>query len=168
MADERRLQLISAISELSNSLHRMIEEGWKDYQESKDINDFTRSRGPDQLHGLLRIYPVQQYAQCFKAAGVRSKAELETAWNQFPEDKRVQDCVENLLAAEDSYVELIEKLDKIMNDHEEEMALPVVTKGGHLSTDINVIEANSGDSISLSSVLRKNKYTLFILRKHYV
>lgn len=161
-------EVIAAVSKLSSSLKKMVVDGQAGYEKSKDINDFVKSHGTEHLHGLLTVYPVQLYADCFKSLAVNSRTSLEAVWAKYPHNSNLQQCVEELLAAEESYEAFISELDREMNSHEESAALPVVTKGGCLCTDATFVECPSGKDVSLTSVLEKGKYTLFVLRKHYV
>ena len=165
---ERTGVLLQAVRTLARDLNKMVEEGRQQYQSSPDINGFVRSRGSDELHGLLLVYPVSLYVECFKTAGVKSRSELEALWASVYSDPDVSESVENLLAAEDGWVGFIAELDREMEAHEERTALPVVKVGGQFPLDIPLVETMSGDSVHLKSCLEKSKYTLFILRKHYV
>lgn len=165
------MELQSVINELSTSLRKMVEGGWARLEKSKDINDFVTSRGAENLHGLLSVYPVQLYAECFKSLGMKSRTELETLWGKNFHHEEVRDAVEELLLAEDNYrsTSLVQELDRRMHAHEEEaVALPVVVAGECLRTEATFVEARSGDTISLKTLLQKSPYTLFVLRKHYV
>ena len=163
-----REEVLAAVSKLSASLKQMVEDGRANYKKSGDINDFVHSRGADHMHGLLTVYPVQLYADCFKTLGVETRASLESLWAQHCGHPDIQEAVEDLLGAEEGYREFIGELDQIMNAHEEEIALPVVSKGECLNADVSFVCGASGDTVSLNSLLEKSKYTLFILRKHYV
>ena len=166
---ENKQRTLSAISNLSDALNKMVKNGRKEYEKSKDINDFSKSRGPDILYGLLSLYPVNLYAECFKKAGVNSKKELETRWSRYSDDDEICSSVESLVAAEEGYKSLIDGLDEAMNLYEEENALPVVEVGARLPNDLSVIDACSGNSLLLNKdLIGKSKYTLFVLRKHYV
>lgn len=162
------MELQSVINELSTSLRKMVEGGLAHLEKSKDINDFVTSRGAENLHGLLSVYPVQLYAECFKSLGMKSRTELETLWGKNFHHEEVRDAVEELLLAEDNYRSLVQELDRRMHAHEEAVALPVVVAGECLRTEATFVEARSGDTISLKALLQKSLYTLFVLRKHYV
>lgn len=164
---EERQLVLTAIDRLSGALNKMVQDGRKDYKEAQHINDFVKSHGKEDLHGLLKVYPVQLYVECFKSLGVASRKELENLWNRY---EGVRHSVEELLAAEEGYKAFVGEMDAIMNAHEEETALPVVPVGAHLlQTDAGAFpEARSGIATSLNSLLKKCAYTLFVLRKHYV
>ena len=168
-AEERKLQTLAAVTKLSTSLQQMVQEGRASFQLSRDINDFARSRGEEDMHGLLTIYPIQLYAECFKSLGVKSRRELEALWGQDFQYEEIRESVEELLTAEESYRALIEELDKVMAEYEEQTDLPPVGVGGQLSTaDISLLDARSGDKVPLENLLSKSSCTLFVLRKHYV
>ena len=168
MDSEKKSTLLLSVLTLTGDLRKMVENGRKSYQSAPDINDFVKSHGSEELYGLLLVYPVNLYVECFKTAGVRSRKELEDNWSRFFTDTEVRESVEDLIAAEESYIELISELDKAMQDYEERTALPVVEVGGQVALDIPVVQTLSGDAIQLGSYLEKSTFTLFILRKHYV
>lgn len=114
------------------------------------------------------MYPVNLYVECFKTAGVRSRKALEDSWSRFFTDTEVRESVEDLISAEESYVDLISELDKAMQKNEETTALPVAEVGDQVAMDTPLVETLSGDEIQLGSYLEKSKFSLFILRKHYV
>ena len=165
---ERTGVLLQAVRTLTNDLNKMVDEGRRQYQSSPDINDFVLSRGSDKHHGLLLVYPVNLYVECLKTVGVKSRDELEALWASLYSDPAVSECVENLLAAEDRWVDFISELDREMEAHEERTALPIVQGGEQFPLDIPLIEPKTGDTVQLKSCFEKSKYTLFILRKHYV
>lgn len=165
---EGRQLMLTAVDSLSGALNKMVQDGRQNYKEAKHINDFVKSHGKEDLHGLLKVYPVQLYVECFKSLGITSRKELENMWSRYFSDESVRLSVEALLTAEEGYKEFIVELDGIMSAHEEKTALPVVPIGGHLQTDATFTEARSGTATSLNSLVKKCAYTLFVLRKHYV
>lgn len=170
-ADEllgKQQSLVAAVGKLSASLKKMVEDGRENFRRHGDINDFVRSHGKGDLYGLLTLYPVQLYASCFKSLGIQSRKELESLWSSFFVKKEVQDSVEELLSAEESYEDLIEELDRVLAEYEEKTALPVIRRGEVFNTDATLVEATTGDEISLNEFLKESPYTLFVLRKHYV
>lgn len=161
--------VLAAVAKLSASLNEMVQDGRENYKQTGSINDFVKSHGKDSPHGLLTLYPVQLYAECFKSLGVKSRRELEDLWSGwYLRDEDMQRAAKELLSAEEAYEGFVEELNQIMATHEEETALPVITRGEHLLTDATFTDAGTGDSISLSNLLKKAPYTLFVLRKHYV
>lgn len=160
--------VLAAVANLSASLNKMVQGGRENYKASGDINDFTKSHGEGHFHGLLSVYPVQLYAECFKSLGIKSRKELESLWSRYFNDEEMRDSVEELLSAEDGYRAFMEELDQIMTAHEEKTALPVAAKGECLQSDATFTDAHTGDTMSLTSLLQKSPYTLFVLRKHYV
>lgn len=170
MADrEERQRVVTAVSNLSASLNKMVQDGRDSYKEGgENINDFVKSCGKENLYGLLTVYPVQLYAECFKNLGVESRKELESLWSRYFSTEEMQSSVKELLLAEEGYRAFIEELDQIMAAHEEKTALPVASIGKHLHSDVTFTKAGTGEAVSLMGLLKKSPYTLFVLRKHYV
>lgn len=147
---------------------KMVKNGRENYKFSPNINEFVRSHGSEDLHGLLTLYPIQLYVECFKTAGVSSREELEGNWSEFFTYPEVRETVEDLLSAEESYVELISELDKFLLEYEEKTSVRVVDVGNKVQTDIPLMETVTGETMRLGRYLEKSNFTLFILRKHFV
>jgi len=160
--------VLDALKKLSASLNQMVVEGRRKFEQSKDINDFAVSRGAENHHGLLALYPVQLYTQCFKSLSVKSRKELEVLWSRYSSDASMQEAGKELLLAEESYRAFMEELDSIMNAYEEEAALPVVSVGENIRTNVGFMNGSTGSTVLLHDLLKECKYTLFVLRKHYV
>ncbi len=165
---ELRSCLLQAVQTLTKGLSSMVQDGRKAIEASPSINDFVKSRGSDDPHGLMCVYPVNLYVACLRTAGVKSRRELESLWAGMFSDVEVQENVEELLAAEEKWVGLISELDQEMKSYEEKTALDVIDVGEKFPMDIALVETKSGDTVSLKSCVEKTPYTLFILRKHYV
>ena len=158
--------LVQTLRALTAGLDKKVENGRKEFESSPDVNDFMKVKG--QTRGFLSAFPVNLYVECFKRAGVRSRSELEALWTSMYSDPTVSEAVENLLIAEDNWTNFISELERQMSAHEEKTALPIVNVGERFPMDIPFIDTKSGDTMQLKSYLEKKKYTLFILRKHYV
>ena len=160
--------LIFAVNKLAKDLQQMVEEGRKSFKSCADINDFVRSRGSDQPHGMITIYPVNLYVECFRSAGVATRKELEERWSRHFHDTQVRESVEELLAAEDAYNTMMKEIEREMQRYEDQTAVPLVSVGDCIPVDLNLMEATSGEMTLLQTYCSKAKYTLFILRKHFI
>lgn len=161
--------LLQAVRTLATGLNSMVQDGRQAFESSgRDINDFVISHGPDELHGLMGIYPVSLYVDCLRTVGVNTRKELESLWASFYSDMTVRECVEELLVAEDSWISFVAELDQQMKDYEEKTALTTVNLGDCIPLDITLIETKSNETLSLKSCVERSPFTLFILRKHYV
>ena len=164
-----RDSLVSAVAALTRDLEQVVEEGRKNFKSCTDINKFVLSHGEGEPHGLYDIYPVQLYAQCFRSAGVSTRKELEEIWSRHFSESDVRECVEDLLSAEDSYRLLIKEIETKMQRYEEKTALPTVSLGESIPADLALTEATSGAMTPVvQGVCSKEKYTLFVLRKHFI
>lgn len=166
--EHERAVLVSAVNKLAKDLHQVVEEGRTSFKSCADINDFVRSRGPDQPYGLYAIYPVSLYVQCFRSVGVTTRKELEERWSRHYHDTQVRENVEELLSAEDGYNTLMEEIEGEMQRYEDQTAVPIVSVGNCIPADLSLMEATSGEMIPLQSYCSKAKYTLFVLRKHFI
>lgn len=166
MAEDEKQTIVSAVRKLSMDLRHIVEEGKRSLNSCTNINEFVLSCGPDdEPHGICTIYPVSLYVECFRSAGVTTKKELEEKWSQYFQDSEV---LEELLAAEDSYRLLIGKIEDEMQRYEDQTAVPPVSVGESIPADLTLLEATSGEVVPLHSYYTKAKFTLFILRKHFI
>ena len=168
MAANEKQAIVSAVRKLSTDLRQVVEEGKRSFNSCTNIEEFVLSRGPDEPHGLYAIYPVSLYAECFRSAGVMTKKELEEKWSRYFHDSEVRECVEELLAAEDSYKLLIGKIEDEMQRYEDQTTVSPVSVGESIPADLTLLEATSGEVVPLQSYYTKAKFTLFILRKHFI
>ena len=167
--EDGKTELIGAINKLSKALERRIQSGKAEYERSgRDITLFCKSSGPDNIHGLLTLYPVQDYAECFRSLGVESKEELEALWSKYFSGEDVRSSVEALISAEEAYNRFIAELDDDCKAYEETIKLPIAEVGNHLQKDTCFIETRSGKEVLLGDILQKSPHTLFVLRKHFV
>ena len=168
MAVSEKHAIISAVSKLATGLQQVVEEGRESFKSCSSINEFVLSHGPDKPRGLYAIYPVSLYAECFRSAEVTTKKELEERWSKYFNDSEVRECVEELLVAEDSYKLLMREIESEMQRYEDTTAVPTVSVGANIPTDLTLMEATSGEMVPLQSYCTKTKFTLFILRKHFI
>ena len=173
MASSGKGILISSVSKLSRDLSELVKSGQKSFKCRTDINEYVRSpqgkMGPDiPLVGICGIYPVDLYVECFRSAKVMTRNELEESWSKHFHDSEVWECVEKLLAAEDSYRSLMEEIEHEMQLYEDQTAVPTVSVGDSIPSNLDLMETTSGEMVSLQSYFTKARYTLFILRKHFV
>ena len=76
--------------------------------------------------------------------------------------------MEDLLQAESDYGTLMAEIDKATQALEDELALDVANKGDRLPGDLSLVEATSGEPFRLGKLWEQARFTLFVLRKHYV
>ena len=166
--EQERGVLISAVNKLAKDLHQVVEEGRRNFKSCADINDFVRSRGADEPYGLYAIYPVSLYVECFLSVGVSTRKELEERWSRYFHDTQIRDSVEELLSADDAYNTLMEEIEGEMQRYEDQSAVPVLAVGDCIPADLSLMEATSGEMTPLQTYCSKAKYTLFVLRKHFI
>ena len=168
MASEGRDLVVSSVKKLAKDLQQVVEDGHKSLKAATNINDFVLSHGPDKPHGLYAIYPVSLYAECFRTTGVVTRKEVEETWSRHFYDSEVRECVEELLSAEEAYRSLIKEIEREMQRYEDATAVPIVSVGDRLPEGLSLTEARSGEAVGLQNYCKKTKYTLFVLRKHFI
>lgn len=158
--------LVAALNKLATALEKQVEDTRKSYDPSRLDQFFC---GDSKEAGVYGVYPVQHYYECLSAVGVKTRKELEEVWVRFYKDEAVRESVEGLLTAEDNWRAFIRYMDAGLQKIESERS-PVATStlGSQLPQDLCLTEAVSGDSVAVETILKESRYTLFILRKHYV
>ena len=88
--------------------------------------------------------PVFSYVQCLKAAGAKTRVELEEMWKGCYHDEEVRECVEEFLSLEESIQELFDDIDVEVQKAEDQLAIQNVTKvGDQLPADLSLTECRS-------------------------
>ena len=157
--------LLSSLGKLTEGINKVVEEGRRAYKEA-GLDEYLRFETPKGVRCLFQ--PVPLYVDCMKAVNVRTRAELEHLWRGYYSDHAVQESVEELLGAEESYEEFVAEVDQDLQKSGDKLALPdVVTVGKQLPTELSLTEAKSGDTVCLESYWKRSKSTLFVLIRHF-
>ena len=157
--------LVSALRQLTRSFTHMVEDG-KNSFERLAMDQFMSSDCED---GILAVYPVYLYAECMEAVGVQSREGLEKLWGRYYTEEAVRDCVEELLSVEEAYERFMADSDKALQRYEDEIAVSKAsTVGDHLPSDLSLLDARSGETVSFESIWKRSPFTVFILIRHYV
>ncbi len=163
----KRGVLVSALKKLAKALERQVEDSEKNYSPSH-LNEFLC--GDSKSTGIYGLYPVQHYYECLTTVGVKTRKELEGVWSGLFTDEGVRDSVEELLTAEDNWRAFIKNLDADLQKYESDLSpsAGISTLGSQLPGGLSLVEATSGSSIAMATLLKQSRLTLFIFRKHYV
>lgn len=159
-------QVITALKKLTEAVEQTVEDGRQKY-EPLTVNEYVSLANKD---GIRRMYkPMPSYAECMLGLGVATRAGLEELWKGLYRDSEVQECVEELLSAEESYEEFIAEVDEELQREEGKCVVPsaVTTVGQQLPRDLSFVEAKSGESTSLQSQRKQSKFTLLVLMRHF-
>ena len=161
--------LLPALQELNQELTKMVEDGRESLQGIKsNVNSLDDFLKVEWDVGLFPLQPLFIYADCLKAVGVKTRAELEEIWKGCYHDKAVRKCVEELLSLEESLQEFYDNLDAEIEKAEDQLAIQNVTKvNDQLPTDLALTNCCSGEMVSLESVLKQSKFTHFVFLKFY-
>lgn len=161
-----RSLLVASLQTLERGLRQMVEKARKDFV-TLTLDEFLS--GNNYQSGVYSVYPVQLYVDCMVSVGVSSREELEQLWKEHYHHVDVQDSVEELLTAEEKYRSFIAEADEELQKCEDTIALAsVTTVGFQLPRDLSLLEAVSGQSVSLESIWTKSRFTLFVLQRHFV
>lgn len=158
--------LLASLQTLERGLRQMVEKGRRDFV-TLTLDEFLS--GNNYQGGVYSVYPVQLYVDCMVSVGVSSREELEQLWKEHYRHADVQDSVEELLATEEEYKSFIAEADEELQKYEDTIAsASVITAGLQLPRDLSILEAVSGQPVSLESIWTKSRFTLFVLQRHFV
>ena len=102
------------------------------------------------------------------AVGVMTRKELEALWSKHYTDESVRESVEELLTAEDNHRAFIREVDVDLQKVEDKLRPTEISSlGSQLPGELSLVEATSQKSITIESLLKQSRFTLFIFRKHY-
>ena len=119
-------------------------------------------------NGICRMFrPMSAYVECMSGLGVKTRKGLEELWKGLFRDSEVQECVEELLSAEEGYEEFIAEVEKELQKKEKCTISSAVTAGCQLPQDLSFTEAKSGELTSLQSCGKRSKFTLLVLMRHF-
>ena len=164
-AGEEKALLLSSLEKLTDGLNKVIEEGRRSYKEC-GLDKYLSFENPNGIRCLFR--PMPMYVECMRAVGVRTRSELEGVWMGYFSDGQVRERVDDLLSAEERFGEFVAEVEQELKKKEDALDLQnVVTLGDQLPADLSLTKAKSGDVISLESLWRKSKYTMFVLLRHF-
>ena len=159
--------LLAALRKLNQELTQKVGDGRENFEAMKfdRLNEFLNF---DCKVGIANVAPFLSYVQCLKAAGVKTRAELEHMWKGWYHDEEVKECVEELLSLEESIQELFDDIDVVLQKAEDQLAIQNVTKvGDQLPADLSLIDCRSGEVVQLEDVWKQSKFTLFDAFKFY-
>ena len=163
---DKKTLLVSAVRKLAAGLARKVEDVRKKYNPS-EMDWFLNS--DSRSDGVMGIYPVGLYLDCLESVGVKTRAQLEEVWKELYKAEEVRECVEELLSAEENFDNFVEEVDKDLQSYEDSLAVSQVsTVGCSVPKDISLVEAKSGNAVILGNLLKQSKFTVFVLRKHYI
>ena len=159
--------LLSALRKLNQELSKKVSDGRKNFEAMKfdRLNEILKF---DCEVGIYNVSPLFSYVQCLKAAGAKTRVELEEMWKGCYHDEEVRECVEEFLSLEESIQELFDDIDVEVQKAEDQLAIQNVTKvGDQLPADLSLTECHSGEVVQLEDVWKQSKFTLFVLLKFY-
>lgn len=164
---DKRQQLLTATQQLSEALNKAVNDGQKTFQ-SRGLEGFLREFHKRE-YTFSPLHLLALYYETLTGAGVKSRAELECAWKEYSQDDEVQKYVGKVLQAEEGYHGLLAQADSVVQKENDDAALPaseVVTVGSQLPPDLILLDPTSGKSITLESIFKCSRYTLFVLMRH--
>ena len=167
-AGSEKENLVSSLSKLVECMESVVQEGERDCRNANGIDDYIDLENPRGMKLMFKPMPV--YAQCMIEHDVTTWKVFESIIKKHYKDDGVQELVEELILAEDSYKHFVEKREEELATIENENSFSeseILTVGQTIPKDLSLLEVQSGDLQPLSGYCEKTKYTLFILMRHY-
>ena len=161
--------LVSSLSTLQEKCTAVLQQARKNFQARKDLHhylSFFNENGIGTLFGVSSAY-----ADCMKTLGVRTKEEFEQLWKQHSSDPGVKEAVEGMLEGEKKFAEFVAEVDNEMGNtpYEDENGCSEdpAAVGQVLPKDLHLLDATSGQPVTLDTYWKESKFTLFILIRHF-
>ena len=167
-AEEERQVLLSSFSKVVESLEDVVRQGERDCLDAGTVDNYMKLENPKGIKLMFKPMPV--YAECMSKHVVTTWKDFEGVVSKHYKDDGVQDLVEELLAAEESYERFIKKREEELVTVEKDTSFcsdDLLTVGKQIPTDLALMEVHSGESKPIVDHCSKAKYTLFILMRHY-
>lgn len=164
MADPEKGLLLSAISSLSEKIAGAVKQAGEDFKTASDIYEFISTE--NVTAGIRKLFIMPFYIECFNSLGVKTRAELEQLWAKHYNDHEVREAVEDVLKNEDSVREFAVEVDRELSLHEEK-SNPSAQIGQTLPKDLRLIDADTGEEMSLESFWEGSKFTWFVFLRHF-
>ena len=158
--------LLSALQKLNQELTKKVGDGRENFEKMKfdRLDEFLNN---DCKVGIVNVAPIFSYVQCLKTVGAKTRAELEEMW-KGSHDEEVRECVEELLSLEESLQGLYDDIDVELQIKEDQLAIQSITKvGDQLPVNLALTNCHSGEVVTLESIWKQSKYTLFVPLKFY-
>lgn len=163
----RRELLLGATEKLAKELDKAVRDGQETFR-SRGMEGFF-AEFHKREYAFCPLYLLALYFETMTTAGVKKRAELERAWEEYSHDEAIQGFVRAVLQAEEGYHQLIAEIDELVKKEDENEALPaseICTVGSKLPNDLTFIDPASGGSVTLESVCKRSPRTLFVLMRH--
>ena len=143
--------LVSELEKLIGALHRELDsccdDGAVNYREILQSKVRQLGRG------------IGLYARCFQELAVRNREEMDRLLKDQFSHVEIRDAVEDILACEDQWNDLLERLEKLINKHDTKPK--AVSK---IPLDTVIYEGDKESNIGL--VGEHKKHLILILLRH--
>ena len=119
--------------------------------------------------GLFQLIPMHYYVRCFRALGTNNREEFDALCKRRLAEAKIRDAVNELLQSEEKFLSYVSELDHELKATEDKLAVSdVLTVGSCVPTELELLDADSGSTVSLATVLGRAPITLFVFMRHYI
>ena len=159
--------LVSEMRTLAEAITGSVERA-RASRSSYTLDQFLSSDALKGSGGLCGMYPVQDYVRCFRALGVRDRAELEELCRRHYGEPEARDAVEAFLQSEELFGDFVSEVDEEVRRDEDGLACKdVAVLGSTLPLSMELVDAESGLSITVKEILQDAPFTLLVFKRHY-
>lgn len=111
----RTTEHAAAVKLLTNQLKELIEVLNRELDNCRDDSDDHRDLVQSKVRQLGR--GIGLYARCFQELAVKDRQEMDQLLKNHFTDKEIREAVDDLLACEDGWNNLLERMEKIISKH---------------------------------------------------
>ena len=160
--------MVSELRLLAESITSMVERA-RASRSSYTLQQFVNADRRKENAGIYLLYPVQEYVRCFRALGVRDRAELETLCKRRYAETEVREAFDDFMQSEDDFGDFIAEVDREVKTTEDKM-IPrnILSVGSTLPGHLELLDADFNRIVSLGETLTRSACTLFVFKRHYV
>ena len=162
---QERSLLVSTLHQITECLESTVGESKDVFQATQDVHNYISLDNPKGIRQLFA--PMAVYARALSTLGYRTWQEVEGCVSKHYRIEAVQQTVEDLLSAEESYKNLVSTVEIDLEKYETKQAYKkTITAGDFLPAELT-LSLVDGSIPTLESYLKRSKFTLFILIRHF-
>lgn len=160
--------LVIELRVLAGSITDMVQRA-RASRTSYSLEQFLNSDRRAEKSGVYWLYPVQDYVRCFRALDVKDRDGLDELCKRHYAEVEVRDAAEGLLESEELFGEFVSEVDEEVKSAEDKLTVSnVLTVGSNLPKNLELLDADSNDLVTISTVLDRAPFTLFVFKRHYI
>ena len=166
-SDKNNALLVSELRALAEAITGAVKRA-RASRSSYTLDQFLSTDARKESGGLACTFLVPDYVRCFRALGVRDRAELEELCGRHYGEPEARDAVEALLQSEELFGDFVSEVNKEAKRVEAGLAFKdVAVEGSTLPVEMKLVDAESGLPVTFKEILQDAPFTLLVLKRHY-